>query len=107
MRPLRAAGLVALVAAVVAALLMPPSAGAARPLRSARRGRVAIEQRGSSWHRVATLRANRYGIFTDVLKTSKHGFMRARLLAPSAQVGERSVPFSLRRVPDRSVNPFG
>jgi hypothetical protein len=72
-----------------------------------RRGRVAIEQRGSSWHRVATLRANRFGIFTDVLKTSKHGFMRARLLAPSAQVGERSVPFSLRRVPDRSVNPFG
>jgi hypothetical protein len=68
---------------------------------------VAIEQRGSSWHRVATLRANRFGIFTDVLKTSKHGFMRARLLAPSAQVGERSVPFSLRRVPDRSVNPFG
>jgi len=33
-RPLRAAGLVALVAAVVAALLMPPSAGAARPLRT-------------------------------------------------------------------------
>jgi hypothetical protein len=71
------------------------------------RGRVVIEQRGSSWRRVATLRSDRFGIFTKTLRTSKRGFMRARLLPASGRPAELSVPFSLRRVPDRSVNPFG
>ncbi|HET8820025.1 MAG TPA: hypothetical protein VFM57_00625 [Thermoleophilaceae bacterium] len=72
-----------------------------------RRGRVAIEQRGSSWTRVATLRSDRHGIFTATLDASKRGYMRARLLPASGRAGELSVPFSLRRVPDRPVNPFG
>jgi hypothetical protein len=68
-----------------------------------RRGRVAVEHRGGRWQKVATLRADRYGIFTTTLRTPKRGFMRARLL----QTGELSVPFSLKRVPDRTVRPFG
>lgn len=69
-----------------------------------RRGRVVIEQRGSSWRRVAALRTDRHGIFTTTLDASKRGYVRARLRGRS---GELSVPFSLRRVPDRPVNPFG
>ena len=72
-----------------------------------RRGRVVIEQRGSSWRRIASLRSDRHGIFTRTLDASKRGYMRARLLPRSGRAAELSVPFSLRRVPDRPVNPFG
>ncbi len=71
------------------------------------RGRVVIERRGASWKKVATLHSDRHGIFTSTLRTSRRGFMRARLLPASGQAEELSVPFSLKRVPDRSVNPFG
>jgi hypothetical protein len=33
--------------------------------------------------------------------------MRARLLPAAGQAAELSAPFSLKRVPDRPVNPFG
>jgi hypothetical protein len=72
-----------------------------------RRGRVVIERRGATWRRVATLRSDRFGIFTRTLRTSRRGFMRARLLPASGRPAELSVPFSLKRVPDRAVNPFG
>jgi hypothetical protein len=73
-----------------------------------RRGRVRIERRrGAGWHKVVTLRSDRHGIFTRKLRTSKRGFLRARLLPVSGRAGELSVPFSLKRVPDRTVNPFG
>jgi hypothetical protein len=72
-----------------------------------RRGRVAIERRGAGWRRVVTLRTDRYGIFTRTLRAPKRGFMRARLLPASGRPAELSVPFSLKRVPDRAVNPFG
>ena len=69
-----------------------------------RRGRVVIERRAGGWKQVATMRTDRYGIFTRTLRTAKRGFMRARLVSGQ---GELSVPFSLKRVPDRPVNPFG
>jgi hypothetical protein len=72
-----------------------------------RRGRVAIERRAGRWRKVATLRTDGNGIFTRTLRTSRRGFMRARLLPRSGQAAELSVPFSLKRVPDRTVNPFG
>jgi hypothetical protein len=72
-----------------------------------RRGRVVIERRGARWRRVVTLRSDRFGIFTRRLSTSRRGLMRARLLPASGQAGELSAPFSLKRVPDRPVNPFG
>jgi hypothetical protein len=72
-----------------------------------RRGRVAIERRGAHWNNVVTLRTDRFGIFTRTLRAPKRGFMRARLLPASDQASELSVPFSLKRVPDRAVNPFG
>jgi hypothetical protein len=72
-----------------------------------RRGRVVIEQRGTGWRKVVTLRSDGNGIFTRTLRASKRGFMRARLLPAGGQPGELSVPFSLKRVPDRAVNPFG
>jgi hypothetical protein len=72
-----------------------------------RRGRVVTEQRGSSWRRVATLSSDRYGIFMRTLSASRRGYMRARLLPAAGQAAELSAPFSLKRVPDRPVNPFG
>ena len=72
-----------------------------------RRGRVVIERRDGGWQRVATLRSDRYGIFTRVLRAPRRGYLRARLLPQSGQPGELSVPFSLKDVPDRSVDPFG
>jgi hypothetical protein len=52
------------------------------------------------WRRVARLRANRHGIFARTLRISaRRGYLRARL--PN---GERSLPFSLRRPPERRLN---
>ena len=72
-----------------------------------RRGRVVLEHRDGGWQRVATLRSDRYGIFTRTLRAPRRGYLRARLLPASGQPGELSVPFSLKDVPDRSVDPFG
>lgn len=72
-----------------------------------RPGRVVIEQRGARWRKVETLRTDRYGIFTSRLRAPRHGFMRARLLPTSGQAAEASAPFSLKRVPDRTFQPFG
>jgi hypothetical protein len=73
-----------------------------------RRGQVAIERRrAAGWQEIVKLRSDRHGIFTRTLRTSKSGYMRARLLPASGRAAEQSVPFSLRRVPDRTVNPFG
>ena len=68
-------------------------------------GRVAIEQRGAhGWQRVALLQANRFGIFQGRLVTAaRSGYVRARILG-SADI---SLPFGLKPVPDRRVNPFG
>jgi hypothetical protein len=69
-----------------------------------RKGKVVVEHnRGHGWRRVARLRTNRYGIFTRKLRAKPRGKMRARLLRPRT----RSLPFSLKRVRDRPVNPFG
>jgi hypothetical protein len=66
-------------------------------------GKVVVEQEaGRSWRALATLRANRVGIFTRRLRTRRHGALRARRTG-----GDVSIPFSLVRPPDRAVNPFG
>lgn len=77
-------------------------------------GRVSIEQRRSGrWRRVAVLRANRHGIFRDRLRARRRGTMRARLFrdgkdtSSGVRRSDASVPFSLRRVPDRDFRPFG
>jgi hypothetical protein len=67
---------------------------------------VVIEQRrrsGSGWRHVATLDANRAGIFEAELPAGGDGDLRARV--PSS--GAKSLPFSLERVPDRMYQPFG
>jgi hypothetical protein len=71
-----------------------------------RSGRVLIEVRsGNGWRPLASLRANRFGIFERVLKTrfgrSQHGLVRAR------NAGISAVPFSLHYVHDIYVQPFG
>lgn len=67
-------------------------------------GSVVVEQqRSSGWRRVAVLQADRFGIFSDELRTTTRGAMRARL----ATGGTRSLAFSLKRVPDRVFQPFG
>lgn len=68
------------------------------------RARIFIERRGTSgWRRVVILRTNRFGIFTGRFRmpyTTK--FVRARI--PRV---DRSLAFSLKRPPDRTVFPFG
>ncbi len=68
-----------------------------------RRGSVTIQLKaGRTWRRVAMVRTNRYGIFKRRFRTaSRNGLARARF------GGEKSLPFSLRPVPNRAVNPFG
>lgn len=69
-----------------------------------RRGKVIVEQSsGRRWRRVASIGSNRYGIFARRVRTSRHGALRAHLARGNA----RSLPFSLKRPPDRQVNPFG
>jgi hypothetical protein len=68
-----------------------------------RRGRVIVEQRSGGWKRLARLRADRSGIFARSLRTSSPGELRARFMGSR----DTSAPFSLKRPPDRFVNPFG
>lgn len=70
--------------------------------QSSRRGRVVVEQSiGRRWRRVATLRADRYGIFQGHVRRRGRGELRARA------AGLTSLPFSLRPARDLPVNPFG
>jgi len=64
---------------------------------------VVIDRKtASGWRRVATVEANRVGIFTKTLRRSwTSGLLRSRA------EGESSRPFSLRRPRDRWVAPFG
>ena len=69
-------------------------------------GVVHIERRspGGGWRRIATLRADRFGIFRSTLSvaTSPRDYVRARFADRPA-----AVPFSLTRPPDLQVNAFG
>ena len=70
-----------------------------------RPGAAAIEIRtGRSWRRLGTVRTNGHGIFSRTFPTAiRRGSVRARLVGTRAA----SLPFSLRYVGDRYVNPFG
>lgn len=70
-----------------------------------RAGIVAVQQRrGRRWLQIARLRADRNGIFQrSRVRPKGTGDIRARLLRST----HTSPAFSLRRVPDRAVNPFG
>jgi hypothetical protein len=66
---------------------------------------VVLESRTNGrWRRLATVRADRYGIFTRRVATSLPltAWVRARLAN-----GTASRPFALRQPPDRFVHPFG
>jgi hypothetical protein len=70
------------------------------------RGRVRIEvRRGRRWRRIATLRADRSGIFRAIIRTrygrGNRGLVRARYRKRAA------LPFSLRYVGDFYAPPFG
>jgi len=70
-------------------------------------GPVLIEQkRGDDWRKVVTLTANRHGIFRRKVRAKRRGGpMRASVTRDTGI--EHSLPFSLKRVPDRTVQPFG
>jgi hypothetical protein len=69
-----------------------------------KRAKVIVQQRvGKRWKRLRVLRANRYGIFSRRIRTSRRGRLRAVLRGGS----DWSVAISLKRPPDRPVNPFG
>ena len=68
------------------------------------KGRVVIERsRKGGYRRLRTLRADSAGIFKGLFEGPRTGHLRARFGAPR----EYSVPFSLKRPPDRPFNPFG
>jgi hypothetical protein len=64
--------------------------------------RIEYTRRGK-WRRLRTLRAGSNGVFRKRLRGPRKGSIRARLVSS----GEASVGFSLKRPPDRPVNPFG
>jgi len=69
---------------------------------SGRRGSVVVQQRvGGGWTRLTKLTSDANGIFERVLTPRGAGDLRARAGTTV------SAPFSLRRQPDRAVNPFG
>lgn len=69
-----------------------------------RRGSVMLQQSfAGGWRNVGLVRSDRNGIFQKRYDGSASGSVRARLAAG----GERSIPFSLTRVPDQPFNPFG
>jgi hypothetical protein len=72
---------------------------------TSRAATVVIERRTlHGWRRQASLHASANGIFTARLPGAPtRGFMRARTVSPAT----RSLAFSLARVPDRFVRPFG
>jgi hypothetical protein len=67
------------------------------------RGRVVIQARyrGHGWRKVASLRANRAGIFHRSLRRARPLRMRARYR------GRRSLPFAVHRTRDVYQPPFG
>jgi hypothetical protein len=70
-----------------------------------RRVPVIVQQRrGPRWVSLARLVPDRFGIFTRRVRLRGAGDVRARLVSSATTA---SPPFSLRRVPDRAVNPFG
>ncbi|HEV2785484.1 MAG TPA: hypothetical protein VGV67_03775, partial [Solirubrobacteraceae bacterium] len=72
---------------------------------SGRRGTVVVQQRrGPRWVRIARLRSDVNGIFERAqIRLQGAGDVRARVAGRT----QSSPAFSLRRVPDRPVNPFG
>jgi hypothetical protein len=68
------------------------------------KGTVVIERSGKGgYKRLRKLRTDSAGIFKGLFRGPRKGHLRARL----GTKGEVSVPFSLKRPPDRPVNPFG
>jgi len=70
-----------------------------------RPAQVVVERSSArGWRRLASIRTDRYGIFTRRIATSatSTGYLRARLGS-----GATSRPFSLHRPPDRFAPPFG
>lgn len=66
------------------------------------RGQVVVERRsGGRWRRVASLRADRDGIFRGSLRPRGVAPLRARA------AGTTSLPFVPRKTRNRFVNPFG
>jgi hypothetical protein len=67
------------------------------------RAKVSVEQATRhGWVRLATVKANRRGIFQGRVHRRNSRPLRARLAN-----GTTSLPFSLHRPRDRTVNPFG
>jgi hypothetical protein len=71
-------------------------------------GSVVIQRRagpGGGWSEIATVTADRNGIFTRFLPihATASDFLRARLVDHSAT----TLSFSLTEPPDRTINPFG
>lgn len=68
-------------------------------------GWVVIQRKqGGSWKRIGRVRANGNGVFSRWLKvkgSNRAGVVRA------VHRSESSVPFSLKKVPDRPARPFG
>ena len=66
------------------------------------RGTVTVQQRRTGrWVRLGRLKTDRHGIFRGKLRRRGGGVLRARLGKAT------TASFSLKRPPDRAINPFG
>jgi hypothetical protein len=71
---------------------------------SGKPGQVIVQQTfKGGWNRLAILRTDQFGIFQKTFRRPLTGSVRAGL----AGLPDRSTPFGLKPVPDRSYNPFG
>jgi hypothetical protein len=71
---------------------------------NSRRENVAVQQRlGRRWRRVATIRANRFGLFVRSLKVGPSGSFRALIRGQAT-----SLAYAVKEPPDMTLdNPFG
>jgi hypothetical protein len=69
-----------------------------------KRGRVLVEQEiQGAWKRLGIVPTDGNGIFEHTFSAHTVGWIRGRLIGS----GERTLPFSLKAVPDHSYKPFG
>jgi hypothetical protein len=73
-----------------------------------KRGRVIVMQSSTGrWKQRAALTTNANGIFSGTIRGARTGYLRAQLAVGGKTAAGRSLPFSLKRPPDRLIPIFG
>lgn len=73
---------------------------------SSKGGKVVIQRQfGKKWKRLATVKANSRGLFRAVVKPGARQNSRGKVRAKFSH--QSAIPFSLKKIPDRDIHPFG